>query len=334
MVTTGLLLGKRALVVGLMNKHSIAASVVQALLAQGARVVVASKLPLSASQRAACGFRAPDASALQFAECDVQDEHSVQALAEACGDAFDGQLDVLVHSVAFAPKEAFPGDPRGFLGTSKAAWTQAMDISAYSLVALTRATYPLLQASRGEGGEGDAASADRSVIAMTYAGSSKVMPSYNVMGPAKAALEAAARQLAFELGPDGIRVNCVSPGPMNTVSARGIPGISVRESRERMVMMLVVLVLTGSIGLQKRMRKYAADHAPLRRTPVSGDVGAVTAFLASDLASSISGQTIYGEGSVAMAKRSCSSLTHSAVVFSVDGGLSAMAPYVRDESGV
>jgi enoyl-[acyl-carrier protein] reductase I len=233
MAAAGLLLGKRALVVGLMNKHSIAASVTQALLAQGAHVVVASKLPLSTSQRAACGFRASDDSALRFAECDVQDERSVQVLAETCGDAFDGQLDVLVHSVAFAPKEAFPGDPRGFLGTSKAAWTQAMDVSAYSLVALTRATYPLLQASKSEGEEGGAVSVDRSVIAMTYAGSTKVMPSYNVMGPAKAALEAAARQLAFELGPDGIRVNCVSPGPMNTVSARGIPGISVRDLRER-----------------------------------------------------------------------------------------------------
>lgn len=232
--TTGLLRGKRALVVGLMNKHSIAASVTQALLAHGARVVVASKLPLSSSQRAACGFRAPDGddSALRFDECDVEDECSIQALAERCGDAFDGQLDVLVHSVAFAPREAFPGTPHGFLNTSKAAWTQAMDISAYSLVALTRAAYPLLQASgepsEGNGGGGEMK--DRSVLAMTYAGSTKVMPSYNVMGPAKAALEAAARQLAYEIGPDGIRVNCVSPGPINTVSARGIQGISVSNT--------------------------------------------------------------------------------------------------------
>ncbi|KAG7386179.1 hypothetical protein PHYBOEH_008763 [Phytophthora boehmeriae] len=112
---------------------------------------------------------------------------------------------------------------------------------------------------------------------------STVVPNYNVMGPAKAALEATARQLAFELGPEGIRVNCLSPGPMNTVSARGIPGIS-------------------------KMRKYAQDHAPLRQNSSSGDVGSLAAFLASDLSKSITGQTIY-----------------------VDGGLSAMAPYARDD---
>ncbi|KAE9298284.1 hypothetical protein PF008_g23537 [Phytophthora fragariae] len=265
---------KRALVVGLMNKHSLAAGVTQALLSAGASVVVSSKSPLSESHARSCGFQVPDASALHFAPCDVESDASVEQLLQRCGDVFDGRLDVLVHSVAFAPREAFA---TGLLDTPRAAWTQAMDVSAFSLVALARAARPLMV--NANGGE----SRDRSVLALTYAGSTKVVPKYNVMGPAKAALEATARQLAYELGPDGIRVNCLSPGPMNTVSARGIPGIS-------------------------KMRTYAEEHAPLRRNSSMGDVGSVAAFLSSDLAAAVTGQTIY-----------------------VDGGLSAMAPYAKDE---
>lgn len=219
-----MLRGRRALVVGLLNKHSLAAGAARALLAQGARVLVASRRALSPAQRLACGLEPhnsgldpSEGAPLGFAECDVEDAASVEALAARCQEELGG-LDVLVHSVAFAPPEAFAGGPRPLMETSREAWATAMGVSAYSLVALTRAAHPLLAAGGG----------DKSVVAMTYAGSSRVMPGYNVMGPAKAALEAAARQLAFELGPDGIRVNCVSPGPMNTVSARGIPGISVR----------------------------------------------------------------------------------------------------------
>lgn len=193
--------------------------VTQALLSAGASVVVSSKTPLSESHVKSCAFRVPDASALHFAPCDVESDASVEQLLQRCGEVFDGQLDVLVHSVAFAPREAFTN---GLLDTPRAAWTQAMDVSAYSLVALARAARPLMVNGNEEDGRGD-----RSVLALTYAGSTKVVPNYNVMGPAKAALEATARQLAHELGPDGIRVNCLSPGPMNTVSARGIPGISV-----------------------------------------------------------------------------------------------------------
>ncbi|EGZ21315.1 hypothetical protein PHYSODRAFT_313559 [Phytophthora sojae] len=257
-----LLQGKRALVVGLMNKHSLATGVTQALLSAGASVVVSSKTPLSESHVKSCAFRVPDASALHFAPCDVESDASVEQLLQRCGEVFDGQLDVLVHSVAFAPREAFTN---GLLDTPRAAWTQAMDVSAYSLVALARAARPLMVNGNEEDGRGD-----RSVLALTYAGSTKVVPNYNVMGPAKAALEATARQLAHELGPDGIRVNCLSPGPMNTVSARGIPGIS-------------------------KMRKYAEEHAPLRRNSSMGDVGSVAAFLSSDLAAAVTGQTIYGE---------------------------------------
>lgn len=270
-----MLRGRRALVVGLMNKHSLAAGVTQALLSHGASVVVSSKTPLSASHVKSCDFRPSSdvdpPGTLFFEPCDVEDEASIEKLVDRCGHHFDGQLDILVHSVAFAPREAFTN---GLVETPKSAWTRAMDVSAYSLVALTRAARPLMNSGEER---------DRSVLALTYAGSTKVVPNYNVMGPAKAALEATARQLAHELGPEGIRVNCLSPGPMNTVSARGIPGIS-------------------------KMRKYAQEHSPLRRNSSSGDVGSLAAFLSSDLAASITGQTIY-----------------------VDGGLSAMSPYAREE---
>ncbi|KAL3663483.1 hypothetical protein V7S43_011371 [Phytophthora oleae] len=273
----GFLQGKRALVVGLMNKHSLAAGITQSLLSSGASVVVSSKTPLSESHIKSCSFQIPEiqestSPALHFEPCDVESDQSIDQLMQRCGDIFNGELDILVHSVAFAPREAFTN---GLLDTSRTAWAQALDISAYSLVALTRAAKPLML-KEGE-------KKDRSVLALTYAGSAKVVPNYNAMGPAKAALEATARQLAFELGPEGIRVNCLSPGPMNTVSARGIPGIS-------------------------KMRKYAENHAPLRRNSSSQDVGSVAAFLSSDLAAAVTGQTIY-----------------------VDAGLSSMAPYAREE---
>lgn len=270
-----LLRGKRALVVGAMNKHSLAVAITQSLLLNGASVVVSSKKALGESHVKSCAFHIPDTSStsLNFETCDVESDESIDELMLRCGKLFNGELDILVHSVAFAPRESFTN---GLLSTSRAAWAQALGVSAYSLVALTRAVKPLML-SRGE------EKRDCSVLALTYTGSTKVVPNYNVMGPAKAALEAASRQLAYELGSDGIRVNCLSPGPMNTVSARGIPGIS-------------------------EMKRYAADHAPLRRTSSSGDVGSVAAFLVSDLAAAISGQTIY-----------------------VDGGLSAMAPYARTE---
>ncbi|CAI5732500.1 unnamed protein product [Peronospora destructor] len=257
-----LLKGKRALVVGLMNKHSLAASVTQALLSGGASVVVSSKSPMNENHVKSCTFEIPKPSetaspTLHFEPCDVESDTSIEQLMQRCREAFNGELDILVHSVAFAPREAFAN---GLLNTPRAAWTQAMDVSAYSLVALMKAAKPLMVQGEGE-------KRDRSVLALTYAGSTKVVPNYNVMGPAKAALEATARQLA--------------PGPMNTVSARGIPGIS-------------------------KMKKYAENHAPLRRNSSSGDVGSVAVFLSVSSAASVTGQTIY-----------------------VDGGLSAMAPYAR-----
>lgn len=169
-----LLRGKRALVVGLMNKHSLAASIAQALLSHGASVVVSSKTALSPNQVKACNFHAPSTAPseaplpLHFHECDVEDEASIDDLVGACHSIFNGELDILVHSIAFAPREAFTTHG-GTLGVSKDAWHQAMDVSAYSLIALTRAAYPLLSS----GVDGHRAR-DRSVMALSYAGASKV----------------------------------------------------------------------------------------------------------------------------------------------------------------
>ncbi|DAZ96059.1 TPA: hypothetical protein N0F65_005837, partial [Lagenidium giganteum] len=280
-IAMALLQGKRALVVGLMNKHSLAACITHSLLAHGARVVVSSKAPLSASQRSACGFVVPPltSASCNFAACDVEDDASIHGLMAECRDVLGGRLDILVHSVAFAPRETFQN---GLLGVSKHAWTEAMDVSAYSLVALTRAALPLM--TQSDNSDASKSQPDRSILALSYAGANKVVPNYNMMGPAKAALEATTRQLAFELGPCGIRVNCLSPGPMNTVSARGIPGIS-------------------------KMRKYAEEHAPLGRNASHEDVGNWAAFLASDMARAITGQTVY-----------------------VDGGISIMAPFAKDQA--
>jgi enoyl-[acyl-carrier protein] reductase I len=165
-----------------------------------------------------------------------------------------GNLDTLVHSVAFAQKEDLEG---AFVGTSREGFKLAHDVSAYSLVALTRAALPLLEKS-GQG----------SVIAMTYYGSEKVTGNYNVMGVAKAALEAAVRYLAADLGPRGIRVNAISAGPLNTLAARGIKGF------------------TGIL-------QHHAEKAPLRRNVEPREVGDTALFLASRLSSGITGEVIF-----------------------------------------
>jgi enoyl-[acyl-carrier protein] reductase I len=173
------LLGKRALVVGLLNKHSLAASVTHALLAHGASCVVASRTPLTESQINACAFETPFAShtkhsthlpspiehtqLLRYTDCDVENDESIGTMMAQCADAFDGELDILVHSVAFAPRETFKA--RGTLLATREAWNQALDVSAYSLIALTRAAYPMLTAGSER---------DRSVMALSYAGASKV----------------------------------------------------------------------------------------------------------------------------------------------------------------
>ena len=161
-------------------------------------------------------------------------------------------MHLLLHSVAFAPKEALEGE---FLNTSREAFRVAHDVSAYSLVALARGAAPLMV----EGG---------SLVAMSYYGAEKVVPHYNVMGVAKASLEASTRYLAYDLGPKKIRVNCISAGPVNTLAARGISGFT-------------------------EMLRHYETHAPLKRNVLPEELGAAGTFLASDGAAAITGQVLY-----------------------------------------
>jgi enoyl-[acyl-carrier protein] reductase I len=183
--------------------------------------------------------------------CDVTRDEDIARVYDAVGKKF-GTLHLLLHSVAFAPKEALEGE---FVNTSREAFRIAHDISAYSLVALARGAAPLMT----QGG---------SIVAMTYYGAEKVVPHYNVMGVAKASLEASTRYLAYDLGPKKIRVNCISAGPMNTLAARGISGFSA-------------------------MLKHYEEHAPLKRNVLPEELGATGTFLAGDGAAAITGQVLY-----------------------------------------
>ncbi len=183
--------------------------------------------------------------------CDVTRDEDITRVFESVGKDF-GKLDVLLHSVAYAPKEALEGS---FLDTSREAFRVAQDVSAYSLVALTRCAAPLMT----NGG---------SIIAMTYYGAVKVVPHYNVMGVAKASLEASVRYLAYDLGPRKIRVNAISAGPVNTLAARGIAGFT-------------------------QMLKHYEEHTPMKRNLEPKELGSTGLFLASDMSTATTGQVIY-----------------------------------------
>ena len=183
--------------------------------------------------------------------CDVTKDADIESVFQQVRQKF-GKLHLMLHSVAFAPKEALEGE---FINTSREAFRIAHDVSAYSLIALARAAAPLMT----EGG---------SIVGMTYYGSEKVVPHYNVMGVAKASLEASTRYLAYDLGPKKIRVNCISAGPVNTLAARGIAGFT-------------------------DMLKHYEAHSPLKRNVTGDELGATGTFLASDGAAAITGQVLY-----------------------------------------
>ena len=183
--------------------------------------------------------------------CDVSDQAQVDAAFEAVDKKY-GRLDFLIHSIAYAPREALEGD---FSATSRDAFRTALEISAFSLTQLAFAAQPLMK----DGG---------SIVTMSYYGSEKVVMNYNVMGVAKAALESSVRYLAADLGKNNIRVNAISAGPINTLSARGVKGM-------------------GS------MLSYVAQRSPLQRNVKASDVGNTALFLVSDLSSAITGETIY-----------------------------------------
>ena len=244
-----LLAGKVGIVFGVANKRSIAWAIAQAWHKAGAKLAFTyqgERLKENVEELAAT-FGA----ATLILECDVAKDDHIARVFEEAGTKF-GQLHLLLHSVAFAPKEALEGD---FVDTNREAFRVAHDVSAYSLVALARAAAPLMS----EGG---------SIIAMTYYGAEKVVPHYNVMGVAKASLEASTRYLAYDLGPRKLRVNCISAGPVNTLAARGIAGFT-------------------------EMLKYYEAHAPLKRNVLPDELGATGVFLASDGAAAITGQVIY-----------------------------------------
>jgi enoyl-[acyl-carrier protein] reductase I len=244
-----LLDGKIGLVFGVANKRSIAWAIAQAWHNAGATLAFTYQGErLKENVEELAGTFGADTLILP---CDVAKDDEIARVFDEVGRKF-GKLHLLLHSVAFAPREALEGE---FVNTTREAFRVAHDISAYSLVALARGAAPLMT----DGG---------SIVAMTYYGSEKVVPHYNVMGVAKASLEASTRYLAYDLGPKKIRVNCISAGPMNTLAARGIAGFS-------------------------DMLKHYEAHSPLKRNVLPDELGATGSFLASDGAAAITGQVIY-----------------------------------------
>ena len=242
-----LLENKFGVIFGVANKRSIAWATAQACTEAGARLAFSyqnERLRENVESLTA-GTDAP------LVQCDVSNPEEVEAAFAAIKERF-GRLDFLVHSLAFAPREALEGE---YVATSREAFLTALDVSAYSLAALARAAAPLMT----EGG---------SVVSMTYYGAEKVVANYNVMGVAKAALEASTRYLANDLGKHNIRVNTVSAGPINTLAARGVGNMNV-------------------------MLRHHAERAPLRRNVEAREVGNAALFLLSPLSSGITGEVLH-----------------------------------------
>jgi enoyl-[acyl-carrier protein] reductase I len=247
----GLLDGKKALIFGVANDHSIAWGIAKALHDEGATVGFSSVQSLIDKRVRPLA----ESIGSTFVEpCDVQSDDEIREVMRKW-QAAHGQIDILVHALAFARREDLDG---AFVDTSREGFALALDVSAYSLVALVREARPLLH--RGS-----------SVMTLTYYGAEKVVAHYNVMGVAKAALEAIVRYLAADLGPDGIRVNAISAGPVRTLAAAGIAGF-------------------------KRMYGSFADVAPLRSNITIEDVGRTGVYLASDLSSAVTGEVVYVDG--------------------------------------
>lgn len=244
-----LLAGKRAVVVGVANERSIAWGISQALHEAGARL--AFTYVNEAIERRLRPLAEGIGSEL-ILPCDVTDEAQIEAAFRQIGEAWGG-IDILIHSVAFANREDLEGR---FVDTSREGFMTALDISAYSLVALSRAAAPLMKENGG------------SILTLTYYGAEKVVPNYNVMGVAKAALEASVRYLAADLGPDGIRVNAISAGAIKTLAASGIRGV-------------------------KGMLSYTEEKAPLRRNVTQKEVGSTALFLCSDMSAGTTGEVLY-----------------------------------------
>jgi enoyl-[acyl-carrier protein] reductase I len=243
--------GKTGLVLGVANRRSIAWAIARRLAEEGASLAFTFQ-----GERLEKNVRelADSVSSPLVTACDVRSDDDLARLFSEVGDTFDGGLDLLVHSVAFAAAEDLEGR---FTDTPRDRFWLALDVSAYSLVAAARAAEPLMQA-RGGG----------SVLTMTYLGGERAVPHYNVMGVAKAALDASVRYLAWDLGQKNIRINAVSAGPVRTLAARSIAGFPTMEA-------------------------IVEERAPLRRPIDADDVGAAAAYLLSDDARNVTGTTLY-----------------------------------------
>jgi enoyl-[acyl-carrier protein] reductase I len=246
----GLLDGKIALVAGVANRRSIAWAIARRLHEEGAQLAFTYQ-----GERIEKGVRdlAASIGTRRVYECDVTSDESLDALFSSIEQDLGG-LDAMVHSIAFARAHDLEGR---FTDTARDDFALAIDVSAYSLVAMTRRAEPLME-KRGGG----------SIVTMTYLGGERVVPNYNVMGVAKAALDASMRYLASDLGAKGIRVNAISAGPVRTLAARSIAGFTTMES-------------------------IVAERSPLRRNIDADDVGNTGLFLLSPLAGSITGTTVY-----------------------------------------
>jgi enoyl-[acyl-carrier protein] reductase I len=242
--------GKTGLVFGVANKRSIAWAIAQALAREGMRLGFTYQ---GERLKESVGALTETMSDSLLLPCDVTNDQEIDAVFREVDEKF-GRLDTLIHSVAFAPREDLENE---FVKTSREGFKTAHDISAYSLVILTRAALPLFEKSGGG-----------SVVALTYYGAEKAVEGYNVMGVAKASLEASVRYLAANLGPKNVRVNAISAGPVNTLAARGIKGF------------------TG-------MLHHHAERAPLRRNVELEEVGNAGLFLASPMSSGITGEVMF-----------------------------------------
>lgn len=243
-----LLQGKKALILGLANNKSIAYGISKAFRDNGAEIALT--WPSEAIRKRVDPL-AEELGAAFTMPCDVTSDADIAAAAAKVKETW-GTIDILVHAVAFANREDLQGR---YIDTTRDGFALALDISAYSLVAVSRAFAPLVV----DGG---------SVMTLTYYGAQKVITNYNVMGVAKAALEASVRYLAYDLGERGIRINALSAGPIKTLAASGIGGFN-------------------------RILNHIEQHSPLHRNVTIEDVGSAALFLASDLSTGISGQTIY-----------------------------------------
>jgi enoyl-[acyl-carrier protein] reductase I len=245
-----LLDGKTGIVFGVANKRSIAWAIAQALSREGMRLAFAYQGERLKENVAELASTIPNSP---LYECDVTKDADIAAVFENAGNDLGG-LDALVHSVAFAPKEDLENE---YVKTSRDGFKTAHDISAYSLVSMTNAALQLFE-KRGGG----------SVVALSYLGAVKAVDGYNVMGVAKASLEASVRYLASNLGPKNVRINAISAGPVNTLAARGISGFTT-------------------------MLKHHADRAPLRRNVTLEEIGNAALFLLSPMSTGVTGEVLY-----------------------------------------